>query len=175
MSRSGLPALPAAAGVCIGATRVYKHWTDHNGHMNLAAYLVAFDRSFARWCDRIGIGPRQISTTGRTIFVAETHLVYRRELHLGDQVAIGLRVLALAPKRMHTHLSMVRQDSGELVCVNEKLDVCVDLATRRTTAFPSAVFRQLQALHGREAELPPPHHAGQRVGLPPADNGSRSA
>lgn len=161
---------PAVAGCAIGSTPVYRCWTDHNGHMNLAAYLVAFDRCFARWCNRIGIGPRQLAATGRTIFVAEAHLVYRQELRLGDQVDIGIRVLALSPKRMHSHLTMVRRDNGELVCVNEKLDVCVDLATRRSAPFPDAVHAQLLALHAHEAAWPPPLHAGRRVALPGADN-----
>jgi acyl-CoA thioester hydrolase len=168
------PSFPAAAGSLIGSTQVYRQWTDHNGHMNLAAYLIAFDRAFARWCDRIGIGPRQIAATGCTIFVAETHLVYRQELHAGDRIDIGIRVLALSPKRMHSHLSMVRHDNGELVCVNEKLDVCVDLASRRSCPFPQVVHARMQALHRREAELPPPPMAGRSVGLPTPVAESRS-
>ena len=152
--------------LCLYTASVPPEWIDHNGHMNLAAYLIAFDRCFARWCDHIGIGPHQIPETGRTIFVAETHLVYRHELHRGERVDIGIRVLALSPKRMHTHLSMVRREGGDLACVNEKLDVCVDLATRRSSPFPPAVLRTLQSVHDHEPHLPPPAHAGHRVGLP---------
>lgn len=164
---SNPPTFPAEAGHLIGSTPVYRRWTDHNGHMNLAAYLVAFDRAFARWCNRVGIGPRQIAATGCTIFVAETHLVYRQELHLGDRVDIGLRVVTLSPGRMHSHLSMVRRDSGALVCVNEKIDVCVALATRRSCAFPPDVHARLQALQRHESELPPPPFSGRSVGLEP--------
>lgn len=168
MTRTSLPpAWPAVAGLPIGSTPVYRQWTDHNGHMNLAAYLVAFDRAFARWCNQVGIGPRQIAATGCTIFVAETHLVYRQELHLGDRVDIGLRVLALSPTRMHSHLSMMRRDTGALVCVNEKIDVCVDLATRRACPFPPDVQARLQALQQQDAGLPPPPFAGRSVGLKP--------
>lgn len=169
------PRFPEVAGSWVGRVRVPRAWTDHNGHMNLAAYLVAFDRRYARWCDDVGIGPKQIPETGRTIFVAQTHLVYRRELHLGDVVDIGLRVLALSDKRMHTHLTMVRGDTGEPVCVNEKLDVCVDLSTRRSAPFPPAVATRLQALHARERAWPAPLDAGQRVELPsPRESTHRS-
>lgn len=158
-----VPPWPAAAGARIGTARIARKWTDHNGHMNLAAYLVLFDRCFARFCDRIGIGPRQMETTGRTIFVAETHLLYRAELKLGDQVGVGLRVLALGARKMHSYLSMVRLADGEIVCVNEKMDLCVDLQSRRATAFPKNAANQLARTHARESDLAPAEWASRRV------------
>lgn len=162
------PDWPAEAGLRIASTRIARRWTDHNGHMNLAAYLVLFDRGFARFCDRVGIGPKQLDRTGRTIFVAETHLVYRQELTLGEQVGIGLRVLALGPRKMHSYLSMVRLGDGQIVCINEKMDLCVDLASRRACAFPDDVAARLRELHARESTLPPAAWASRRVEMSPA-------
>ncbi|MDP3519522.1 MAG: thioesterase family protein [Hydrogenophaga sp.] len=158
---------PAEAGVRIASARVARRWTDHNGHMNLAAYLMLFDRSFARFCDRVGIGPKQLEQSGRTIFVAETHLVYRYELALGEQVGVGLRVLALGSRKMHSYLSMVRLVDQQIVCINEKMDLCVDLASRRACVFPDAVAAHLQALHARESTLPAPAWASRRVEMSP--------
>lgn len=154
---------PAEAGACIASARVARRWTDHNGHMNLAAYLMLFDRSFARFCDRVGIGPKQMEQSGRTIFVAETHLVYRHELALGEHVGIGLRVLALGPRKMHSYLTMVRLSDQQIMCINEKMDLCVDLASRRACVFPDAVAVHLQALHELESKLPAAAWASRRV------------
>lgn len=130
------PSWPAQAGLRIGGARVSRKWTDHNGHMNLASYLSLFDSCFSRFCDRTGIGPKQILLSGRTIFVAETHLVYLREISQGETVDIGLRVLELGARKMRTYMTMLRSDTNEIVCVNEKLDLCVDLSTRRAATFP---------------------------------------
>lgn len=131
--------------------------------MNLASYLYLFDRCFARFCDRIGIGPGQMDTTDRTIFVAEAHLVYRQELKLNEQVGIGLRVLSLGTRKMHSYLSMVRLSDGQIVCVNEKIDLCVDLRSRRVTAFPDDVASRLAKLHAQESVLTPAEWASRRV------------
>ena len=162
-SASSSPSWPAQAGLRIGGARVARQWTDHNGHMNLASYLFLFDRCFARFCDRAGIGPKQISKTGRSIFVAETHLVYQRELSMGEPVDVGLRVLELGARKMRTYMTMLHRDSGELVCVNEKLDICVDMTTRNATTFPENVRQLLDRLHAREGDLPPPEFAARRV------------
>lgn len=166
--------LPQEAGLYIGSPKVLRQWTDHNGHMNLAAYLIAFDRCFSRFCDQTGIGPRQIPLTGKSIFVAETHLVYRRELLLGDQVDVGIRITHFSPKRIIAYLSMFHRDSGELACVNEQLDVCVDLATRHSSLFPSDVHTRLALLHAREAGLPPPPYAGHGIRMPDAVTPART-
>lgn len=166
--------LPQEAGLYIGSPKVLRQWTDHNGHMNLAAYLIAFDRCFSRFCDQTGIGPRQIPLTGKSIFVAETHLVYRRELLLGDQVDVGIRITHFSPKRIIAYLSMFHRDSGELACVNEQLDVCVDLATRHSSLFPNDVFTRLALLHAREAGLPPPPYAGRGIRMPDAVTPART-
>lgn len=144
-----------------------RQWTDHNGHMNLAAYLALFDRCFARFCDRSGIGPQQMAHTQRTIFVAETHLVYLHELSRDEQVDVGLRILELGPRKMRTYLTMLRRDNGEPVAINEKLDLCVAMDTRRVTAFPPDVMALLAKIHARENKLPPPEFAGRRVQMQP--------
>lgn len=158
---------PAEAGQCIATARIARSWTDHNGHMNLAAYLMLFDRSFARFCEHIGIGPKQLEETSHTIFVAETHLVYRHELAINEQVGIGLRVLALGPHKMHSYLSMVRLSDRQIVCINEKIDLCVDLRSRRVCAFPQTVATRLQDLSQRESTLPRAEWAGRRVDMSP--------
>lgn len=136
--------------------------------MNMAAYLELFDRVFARFCDRVGIGPKQLDLNQRTIFVVETHLVYRHELALGEHVGVGMRVLALGPRKMHSYLSMVRLGDGQVVCVNEKIDLCVDLASRRACAFPDDVAARLAEFHARESMLTPAPWAGRRVEMSPA-------
>jgi acyl-CoA thioester hydrolase len=161
-----LETFAADRGLLIGRPRVLRAWTDHNGHMNLAAYLIAFDRCFARFCNGIGIGPEQKEATGKTIFVAETHLVYRRELLFNERVEVGLRILELSPKRMRSYLTMLHGDGAELVCVNEQLDTCVDLATRRSGEFPPDVYERLRQLHDRESTLPPAVYAGRGIALP---------
>ena len=60
-------------------------------------------------------------------------------------------------------MTMLHRDSGELVCINEKLDICVDMTTRHATTFPENVRQLLDRLHAREGDLPPPEFAARRV------------
>jgi acyl-CoA thioester hydrolase len=160
--------LPPAAAGAPGErvelrTPVRPDWLDHNGHMNVAAYLVAFDSAVCAFCTRIGIGPDRIAATGHSVFVGQANLICRREIHAGDRLAVTMRLLGLAPDRVHLWMGLYRDaatgDGPAAVC--EQLVVCVRLDGRRPAPFPAEVAAALTALAQTDAALPPPRlHPG---------------
>ena len=65
---------------------VEKDWIDYNGHMNMAYYNVLFDRCSDEAFEAMGLGPDYARDRKLTIYTAEVHVCYVRELHLADKV-----------------------------------------------------------------------------------------
>ena len=60
---------------------VRPEWIDHNGHMNLAYYVVLFDAGNGRALGRRSGSARHYrAATGFGTFAVETHTLYRAEL-----------------------------------------------------------------------------------------------
>lgn len=146
--------------------RVPAKWIDHNGHMNVAAYLAAFDAGVCRFCNGFGIGPLQKPETGRTIYVGEAHLIYRREILHGSEIEIGLQLLDLSDSRLRIFLAMYQTGQPQPAAYNEQLAVCVDPSIRRPAPWPEAAAIQLENLRQRHASLPIPRQAGRGVQMP---------
>src|SRR6266704_6105830 len=83
------------------AMRVEPAWIDYNGHLNMAYYNVLFDRAVDEAYELIGIGARYVEEAGRSLYTAEVHLRYLRELHAGDPVRVTLQLLDYDSKRLH--------------------------------------------------------------------------
>lgn len=163
------PTLPPEAGMAVLETLVLPEWLDHNGHMNVAAYLIAFDRGCCAFCTRAGIGPDRIEATGHTVFVGQANLAYRREVHRADRLCVAARIRGRTHDRMQLYLSLYRakDDAAELVAACEQLAVAVRLDTRRPAPFPVDVAAWLDRLRAAEATMPPPRLTIGQVNLTP--------
>ena len=146
---------------------VREDWLDHNGHMNVAAYLIAFDSAVRTLCTGLGIGPDQIPLSGKTIFVGQANIVYRQELVRGSRIRITARILAVTEGRAHACLSMYDEDSGALAAFNEQLFVCADMATRRPCPFPPVPKERFRAIFDAQRRFAVPRYVGRRIALDP--------
>ena len=146
---------------------VREEWLDHNGHMNVAAYLIAFDSAVRTLCTGLGIGPDQIPLTGKTIFVGQANIVYRHELVRGSRIRISARILAITDGRAHACLSMFDEDKKVLAAFNEQLFVCADMTTRRPCPFPPVPREHFRAVFDAQRHFAVPKHAGRRIRLEP--------
>ena len=144
---------------------VREEWLDHNGHMNVAPYLTAFDTAVCRFCTGLGIGPDQIPLTSKTIFVGQANIVYRQELVRGDRIRITAQILGLTEGRVHAGLSMYHADTGTLAAFNEQLFVCVDLGNRAPCPLPPLARERFDAVFDAQRHLPVPKYAGRQIRL----------
>ncbi|WP_158745467.1 thioesterase family protein [Acidisphaera sp. L21] len=141
--------------------QVQPEWLDSNGHMNLAYYVVVFDRGTDAWLDMAGLGPAFRARTSRSTFAVESHVLYRKEVRLGDALLVRTRLAEGGGKRLHLLHEMSSGDA--MVAMQEVLFLHVDLGTRRTAPLAEEDAARVSAL------LPPPgvalpDWAGRRVG-----------
>ncbi len=94
---------------------VAPEWIDYNGHMNVAYYVLAFDRATDRLFDYLGIGEAYRRATRHSIFALEAHVTYERELREGDEFEIATQLIDADRKRLHLFHAMTRSEDGELV------------------------------------------------------------
>lgn len=152
-------------GLPVYRTMVPDNWVDHNGHMNVATYLTAFDAAICAFCTDCGIGPDRIEQTGKTVFVAQANIVYRRELHRNDPIAINLRILDLAADRLHVYMTMHDERDGYVAAANEQLLVCVSMTARRPAELSEDVYGRFVSIFDQQKQLPAPRYAGRVISL----------
>jgi len=146
-------------------TTVQPGWIDYNGHMNVAYYLLAFDQAFDRFMDHIAIDSVHRDQDGGSIFAAESHIGYHRELLLGEAIAISMQLLEHDDKRLRTFFFMHRSQDGALAATYEGLHLYVNLGTRRVVSMPPPVLTRVAALAQDHARLPTPPVAGRGIAL----------
>lgn len=144
---------------------VRPEWLDYNGHMNLAYYVVAFDHATDKFLHHVGLGEAYMRAEDRSVFVAETHVVYRRELTARAPMRFATQLLGHDGKRLHFIHHMYHAGEGFLAAANEIMALHVDLATRRTTPMPAGVMATLKALQTAHDLLPRPPEAGRSIGM----------
>lgn len=144
---------------------VRAEWIDANGHMNLAYYVVVFDRAADVVFEVLDIGAAYRVRSGNSSFVAETHTVYEREVTEGERLLVTTRLLGTDAKRLHVFHEMFRAAGGERVATQEQMCLHVDMAARRVVPFPPATQLALAAAVQAQAGLPVPDNVGRRIVL----------
>ena len=146
--------------------RVEPQWIDYNGHLNMAYYNVLFDRAVDETYELIGVGANYVARRRQSIFTAEVHVRYLRELHAGDPVRVTFQLLDYDAKRLHYFEQLFHAQEGWVSATSENLSLHVDMASKKAAAFPSEVTARLAGMKASHALLPVPEAAGRRIGMP---------
>jgi acyl-CoA thioester hydrolase len=146
--------------------RVEPGWIDHNGHLNMAYYNVLFDRALDEMMDLVGLGQTYVATHKRSLFIAEVHLRYLRELHADDPVRVTVQLLGYDEKRLHTFEQLYHAVDGWVSATSENMALHVDLATKKTAALPASAGSTLEKMKAAHARLPHPEAVGRHVAMP---------
>lgn len=143
---------------------VEKDWIDYNGHMNMAYYNVLFDRCSDEAFELMGMGPAYARTRQLTVYTAEVHVCYVRELHLGDRVTATFHLLDYDDKCLRHYQELFHVD-GWLAATCEVLTLHIDMGGPKVAPFPPDILARIEALRAAHAELPTPERAGRAIGL----------
>ena len=149
--------------------RILPEWTDANGHMNVAYYVLAFDCATDALYDALGIGWDYVRHERMSLFTLGMNVDYLHEVLAGDDVRIASRLLDYDHKRVHYFHEMHDAVRGGLAATNELLAMHVDMTTRRSTPFPDPVAARLAAMHSAHAMLTPPQNLGRKLGIRQGD------
>ena len=91
--------------------KVRPEWIDHNGHMNVAYYVLGFDYATDAFFDYLGLGQSYLQRANGSTFAVEMNVSYVREVHEGDRVVFGrvranhnrhVRIFDLVKRRGHS-------------------------------------------------------------------------
>lgn len=145
--------------------RVEKTWIDYNGHLNMAYYNVLFDRCVDEAYELLGIGVDYVKA-GRSLFTAEVHLRYLRELHEGDPVRATFQLLDFDKKRVHHFQQLFHAEHGFVSATSENMSLHVDMNSKKTAPFSDDVTRRLTQMKASHSRLPRPEAAGRRIAMP---------
>src|ERR1700761_3778908 len=145
---------------------VRPEWIDSNGHMNLAYYVVVFDLATDELYKALCIGDAYREASGNSCFTAETHTLYEREVHLGDNLLVRTWLLGADQKRLHYFHEMFHSESGERSAAQELMALHIDMGIRRVSQFPAEKYAALQVAVQKYAPARLPKGAGRRIALP---------
>jgi acyl-CoA thioester hydrolase len=140
-------------------------WIDYNGHLNMAYYMVLFDRGGDEFSMSVGLGPEYAATRRLTTYTAEAHIAYVRELHLADPVIATMQLLDHDAKRMHTYQELRHADEGWLAATCETMTLHVDMSGPKVVPFPPDIAARLAEIAAAQSALPWPERAGRRIGI----------
>jgi acyl-CoA thioester hydrolase len=143
---------------------IEKDWIDYNGHLNMAYYNVIFDRGSDEAFEIMGMGPAYARDRRLTIYTAEAHVCYVRELHLGDKVAVTFHLIDQDDKRLRAYQE-IRHADGWLAATSETLSLHIDMSGPKVAPFPSDVMTKVEAMRAAHAMLAMPERAGRSIGI----------
>lgn len=146
-------------------TTVPPEWIDYNGHMNVAYYVLAFDKATDGLLDHLGLGEAYRRATNHSFYALEAHVTYDRELKLGAPLTIDTQLIDADDKRLHFFHRMTHAEAGYLAATNELMGLHVDLGGPRAAAMPPEAQAAVARLLAAHRDLPAPPQLGRRIAL----------
>ena len=119
----------------ITTTKIIKDWTDYNEHMNMAYYVLIFDKAWEIILEKFKMGEHSAKTTKESTMVVETHTTYNNEVKQGDDVEIVLTHFDHDRKRLHFKMEMYEKSKKTLSATIEMLSLYIDLKQRKVAEF----------------------------------------
>jgi acyl-CoA thioester hydrolase len=133
--------------------QVPKEWEDLNGHVNVKHHLGMYDLTNDPLLEMLGISEEWVRTGRVGIFDLEHHIWYLNEVHVGEEVALFVRVTQRNLKRVQGVVFLLNVSQDQLASVIEFVSTAANLDTRRTVPLPEPVTEGLDALILRQAAL----------------------
>jgi len=145
---------------------VLGEWIDYNGHMNVAYYTLAFDKSLDFFFeDVLGIGPTYVSEKAKGPFALKAGYHYFSELLVGEEFYVDLSILEYDLKKVHLCGEMRKCETRELSAVFETVLMNVDLKKRKAIEYPAKVLRILDSLKSTLKINKLPNVIGKRISI----------
>ena len=120
----------------LNSKKIIKDWTDYNGHMNVAYYVLIFDIYGAeKLMTEFKMGENSAKTNNKSTMVVESHITYNQEVKEGDEVDVNLIYFDHDKKRLLYKLEMIHKSKKYLVSTIESLSLYVDLKERKVAEF----------------------------------------
>ena len=123
---------------------IKKEWTDYNDHLNMAYYVLIFDKAWEVVLEKFNMGETSAKSTQMSTMVVETHTTYNNEVKEGDEVEIILTFFDHDKKRLHFRLEMYEKKTKKLSATIEMLSLYINLKERKVAEFESEKVNIMQ-------------------------------
>ena len=87
--------------------KISKEWVDYNSHLNMAYYVLIFDKAWEVMLEKFQMGETSAKTTKKSTMVVETHTTYNNEVKENEEVNINLIFFDHDKKRLHYKLCLL--------------------------------------------------------------------
>ena len=121
----------------LSTTKIINDWTDYNGHMNLAFYILVFDKGAEEILSKFKMGEQSAKTTKKSTMAVESHTTYNNEVKENEEVEVHLSYFNHDKKRLHYKLEMYEKSKKILSATTEVLSLYIDLNFRKVAEFES--------------------------------------
>tara|TARA_B100000131_G_scaffold305351_1_gene331252 strand:- start:857 stop:1324 length:468 start_codon:yes stop_codon:yes gene_type:complete len=121
--------------VFLKSYKIINEWVDYNNHMNMAYYVLIFDRAWEVILAKFEMGELAAKTIKRSTMVVETNTKYISEVKEGEEVDIYLTFLDRDRKRLHIKFEMIEKKSKKIASSMEWISLYIDLEKRKVTEF----------------------------------------
>lgn len=135
---------------------VLGEWTDYNGHLRDAFYLLIFSYGTDGFMDLIGLDERARESSGHSLFTLECHLNFLHEVKQGERVEVRTQVLGHDHKRVHLYHALYRHADDTELAASEQMLLHVDLAGPRSAPFGDDSLKALRNIVEAQLQLPKP-------------------
>ena len=116
-------------------TKIINEWTDYNGHMNLAFYILVFDKGAEKILSKFKMGEQSAKTTKKSTMAVESHTTYNNEVKENEEVIVNLSYFDHDKKRLHYKLEMYEKSKNILSATTEVVSLYIDLNIRKVAEF----------------------------------------
>lgn len=127
---------------------VYPSHCDHMGHMNVMWYVGKFDEGTWNLLSTVGFTREYMRDHNAATAGLEQNIKYHKELMPGDTISVRTTLLEVRDRVIRAQHEMVKNETGEVAAVMTLVIAHLDRATRRATAFPSAIKEKFLELRG---------------------------
>ena len=131
--------------IYLNSKKIVKDWTDYNGHMNVAYYVLIFDIYGAeKLMSDFKMGEHSAKTTNKSTMVVESHITYNQEVKEGEEVDVNLTYFDHDKKRLQYKLEMIHKSKKYVASTIEVLALYVDLQQRKVSEFEKEKIKIMQ-------------------------------
>ena len=131
--------------IYLNSKKIVKDWTDYNGHMNVAYYVLIFDIYGAeKLMSDFKMGEHSAKTTNKSTMVVESHITYNQEIKEGEEVDVNLTYFDHDKKRLQYKLEMIHKSKKYVASTIEVLALYVDLQQRKVSEFEKEKIKLMQ-------------------------------
>lgn len=139
-------------------------WIDYNGHLNMAYYLVMFEKAFDDFHFALGITEDYVKNRRMTTYTGQTKIDYLREVHKGTKLTATCQILDYDEKRIHTWQEL-RFPDGTIAATCETITLHIDASGPKVAPFPPDILNRIETMSKDHAKLPHPEKASQPIGI----------